>query len=91
MIITNPTHIAVALKYDNESMDAPVVIAMGEDKIAAKIREIAKENKIEIYEDKPLARALYQTAEVGQSIPVEFYQAVAEVLAFVYRLQKRKV
>ncbi|MCK4257454.1 MAG: flagellar biosynthesis protein FlhB [Halanaerobiales bacterium] len=91
VIITNPTHIAVALKYDTDTMEAPIVLAMGEDKIAERIREIAKENKIEMYEDKPLARALYKTAEVGQSIPFELYQAVAEVLAFVYKLQKRNI
>ncbi|AZR73861.1 flagellar biosynthesis protein FlhB [Anoxybacter fermentans] len=91
VVITNPTHIAVALKYDIETMEAPVVLAMGEGKIAEKIREIAKEHKVEIVENKPLARALYETAEVGKPIPVELYQAVAEVLAFVYRLQKRKI
>lgn len=91
VIITNPTHIAVAIQYDIEQMEAPVVLAMGEDNIAEKIRQLAKEHQIEIVENKPLARALYETAEVGQIIPVELYQAVAEVLAFVYRLQKRKI
>ncbi len=91
VIITNPTHIAVAIKYDIDSMEAPMVLAMGEDRIAEKIREVAKENKIEIVENKPLARTLYETAEIGQTIPVDLYQAVAEVLAFVYRLQNRKI
>lgn len=91
VIITNPTHIAVAIQYDVEAMEAPVVLAMGEDRIAQRIREVAKEHDIEIVENKPLARALYETAEVGQIIPVDLYQAVAEVLAFVYRLQKRKI
>lgn len=91
VIITNPTHISVAIKYDIQVMDAPIVLAMGADKVAAKIREIGKEHKIEIVENKPLARALYETAEIGAPIPVELYQAVAEVLAFVYRLQKRKI
>lgn len=91
VIITNPTHIAVAIQYDVDTMEAPVVLAIGEDKVAERIREVAKEHSIEIVENKPLARALYETAEVGQIIPVDLYQAVAEVLAFVYRLQKRKV
>lgn len=90
VIITNPTHIAVAIKYDSETMEAPVVLAMGEDKAAGRIREVAKEHKIEIVENKPLARALYETAEIGEIIPVDLYQAVAEVLAFVYKLQNRK-
>lgn len=91
VIITNPTHIAVAVQYDIENMEAPIILAMGEDKVAERIREVAKEHQIEIVENKPLARALYETAEVGQPIPVDLYQAVAEVLAFVYRLQKRKL
>lgn len=91
VIITNPTHIAVAIKYDVENMEAPVVLAMGEDNLAMRIREVAKEHKIEIVENKPLARALYETADVGEIIPVDLYQAVAEVLAFVYKLQNRKV
>lgn len=91
VIITNPTHIAVAIQYDIEEMEAPLVLAIGEDNIAQKIRQLAEEHRIEIVENKPLARALYETAEVGQTIPVELYQAVAEVLAFVYRLQKRKI
>lgn len=91
VIITNPTHIAVAVQYDIETMEAPIVLAIGEDQVAHRIREVAKEHDIEIVENKPLARALYETAEVGQIIPVDLYQAVAEVLAFVFRLQKRKI
>lgn len=87
VVITNPTHYAVAIKYDPEVADAPIVIAKGEDYLAAKIKEIAKENKIEIVENKPLARMLYANVEVGQAVPPELYQAVAEVLAFVYHLQ----
>ena len=90
VVITNPTHISVAIKYDIDNMEAPIVLAMGEDKVAKRIREIAKEEEIELVENKPLARALYKTAEVGEEIPVDLYQAVAEVLAFVYRLQNRK-
>ena len=87
VVITNPTHYAVAIKYDPEIAEAPIVLAKGEDYLAARIREIAKENKIEIVENKPLARMLYANVDVGQAVPPELYQAVAEVLAFVYHLQ----
>lgn len=87
VVITNPTHYAVAIKYDPEVADAPFVIAKGEDYLAQRIRETAKENHIEIVENKPLARMLYANVDVGQAIPPELYQAVAEVLAFVYHLQ----
>ena len=87
VVITNPTHYAVAIKYDPEVADAPIVIAKGEDHLAARIKEVAKENQIEIVENKPLARMLYANVEVGQVVPPELYQAVAEVLAFVYHLQ----
>lgn len=89
VVITNPTHYAVAIKYDPEQYDAPVVLAKGEDYLAQKIKEAARENHIEIVENKPLARMLYANVEVGQMIPPELYQAVAEVLAFVYKLQGR--
>lgn len=87
VVITNPTHYAVAIKYEPEVADAPVVVAKGEDYLAAKIKEIARDNKIEIVENKPLARMLYANVDVGQAVPPEMYQAVAEVLAFVYHLQ----
>ncbi len=87
VVITNPTHYAVAIKYDPEVADAPLVIAKGEDYLAARIKETARENQIEIVENKPLARMLYANVEVGQAVPPELYQAVAEVLAFVYHLQ----
>lgn len=87
VVITNPTHYAVAIKYDPDVADAPLVLAKGADFLAAKIKEIAKENQIEIVENKPLARMLYANVEVGQAVPPELYQAVAEVLAFVYKLQ----
>ncbi len=87
VVITNPTHYAVAIKYDPEVADAPIVLAKGADFLAAKIKEAAKENKIEIVENKPLARMLYANVEVGQVVPPELYQTVAEVLAFVYKLQ----
>ena len=87
VVITNPTHYAVAIKYDPQVADAPVVIAKGEDFLAARIKEVAKENHIEIVENKPLARMLYANVDVGAMVPPELYQAVAEVLAFVYHLQ----
>lgn len=88
VVITNPTHFAVALKYDR-SMAAPMVIAKGQDFLAGRIKEIAKEHKIIIVENKPLARALYSAAEVGEAVPAELYKTVAEVLAYVYRLKRR--
>lgn len=87
VVITNPTHFAVAIKYDPEVADAPIVIAKGEDYLAQKIKEVAKEHSIEIVENKPLARMLYANVDIGQAIPPELYQAVAEVLAFVYKLK----
>ncbi|MCM1063523.1 MAG: flagellar biosynthesis protein FlhB [Eubacterium sp.] len=87
VVITNPTHYAVAIKYDPEVADAPLVIAKGEDYLAQRIKETARENHIEIVENKPLARMLYANVDVGQAVPPELYQAVAEVLAFVYHLQ----
>lgn len=87
VIITNPTHYAVAIKYDSNKSIAPVVVAKGVDHLARRIKEIAKENNVEIVENKPLARALYNTVDVGKEIPQELYQAVAEVLAFVYKLR----
>ncbi|MGN0131773.1 MAG: flagellar biosynthesis protein FlhB [Lachnospiraceae bacterium] len=87
VVITNPTHFAVAIQYDSEVASAPVVIAKGEDFLAQKIKEIAKENKVEIVENKPLARMLYYNVEIGEQVPPELYQAVAEVLAMVYHMQ----
>lgn len=88
VVITNPTHLAVAIKYDSEVSRAPIVLAKGEDFLAQKIKEIAKENNVEIVENKPLARMLYYNVDVDEEIPPELYQAVAEVLAFVYNLKK---
>lgn len=87
VVITNPTHYAVAIKYDPEVYDAPYVIAKGADYLAQKIKETAKEHHIEIVENKPLARMLYANVDIGSVVPPELYQAVAEVLAFVYHLQ----
>lgn len=85
VVITNPTHFAVALKYDAEVSRAPVVVAKGEDFLAQKIKEIAKENNVPLVENKPLARMLYHNVDIGMEIPPELYQAVAEVLAMVYQ------
>ena len=87
VVITNPTHFAVAIKYDAEVSRAPVVVAKGEDFLAQKIKEIAKENHVEIVENKPLARMLYHNVDIGSEIPPELYQAVAEVLAMVYHMK----
>jgi len=87
VVITNPTHFAVAIRYDAEVSDAPVVVAKGADFVAAKIKETAAENKVEIVENKPLARMLYYNVEIGQMIPPELYKAVADILAYVYKLQ----
>lgn len=86
VVITNPTHLAIALKFESD-YQAPMVVAKGAGFIAEKIRNIAKENDIPIVEQKPLARALYKTVEISQYIPAELYRAVAEVLAYVYRLK----
>ncbi len=86
VVITNPTHIAVALRYEPEKMPAPQVVAKGERLIAERIKEIAKESRIPVIENPPLAQSLHKSVKVGEQIPAELYQAVAEVLAFVYRM-----
>ena len=85
VVITNPTHLAIALKYDAKESEAPVVVAKGEDYVALKIREVAKENNIAIVENKPLARMLFSNADIGSEIPPELYQSVAEILAMIYK------
>lgn len=87
VVITNPTHLAVAIRYDKEHHEAPTVVAKGADFLAAKIREVAAANEIEIVENKPLARMLYHNVDLGAEIPPELYQMVAEVLAYVYNLK----
>lgn len=89
VVVTNPTELAVAIKYDAETMAAPRVVAKGADHLARKIREIAMLHAIPIVERRPLAQALYKTVEVGQEVPERFYQAIAEILAYVYKLSGR--
>ncbi len=90
VIITNPTHISIVIRYDGETMVAPQVIGKGQDHLAMKIREIAKEHNIPIVENVPLARALYKTVKVGEGVPRSLYKAVAEILAFVIQNQKEQ-
>lgn len=89
VIITNPTHFAIGIKYDRMGVGAPKVIAKGVDHLAKRIKDIAKENNINIVENKQLARTLYATVDVGNEIPPELYKAVAEILAFVYKLKNK--
>ncbi len=90
VIITNPTHFSVALKYQPEQMAVPVIVAMGKDLMAFRIREVARENGVEIFEAPPLARALFAHGKIGQEIPADLYFAVAQVLAFVFQLQQAR-
>ena len=89
-IVTNPTHISVAIKYDVANMVAPTVIAKGADHLALKIRQIAKDNNVPIVENIILARTLYKTVKVGEIVPKTLYKAVAEILAFVYKIKKKR-
>ncbi|MGB3368247.1 MAG: flagellar biosynthesis protein FlhB [Acidaminobacteraceae bacterium] len=89
VVITNPTHFAVAIKYDVTINQSPIVVAKGRDLIAQNIKKIAKESNIEIVENKPLARTLYADVEIGETIPPDLFAAVAEVLAYVYSLKKK--
>ncbi len=91
VVVTNPTQLAVALKYDADKANAPFVVAKGERLIAQKIKEIAKKHDIPVVENKPLARALFKMCDIGQVIPSNLYRAVAEVLAYVYRLKGKVV
>lgn len=90
VVIVNPTHLAIALKYDPEAAGAPLVLAKGQGNLAGKIKEIAAEHRIAVVENKPLAQTLFAAVDVGDEIPPQFYQAVAEVLAFVFRAQRRR-
>lgn len=89
VVITNPTHFAIAIKYEEAKASAPYVVAKGVDHLAFRIKEIARKNNVMTVENRPLARALYDAIEIGDVIPEEFYQAVAEILAYVYRMEKR--
>ena len=88
VVVTNPNHYAVALKYDSKRMSAPIVVAKGMNLIAARIRELAQDNGVPLVEAPPLARALYRHAELGEQVPAALYTAVAEVLAYVYQLNQ---
>lgn len=90
VVITNPTHFAVALKYNEDGTEAPKLVAKGADNMAFKIKEIALSNNVPIFENKPLARTIYHTVEVEEEIPEELYQAVAEILAFIYKASSSK-
>ncbi|HIJ62123.1 MAG TPA: flagellar biosynthesis protein FlhB, partial [Rhodospirillaceae bacterium] len=87
VVVTNPTHYACALKYDSETMTAPVLVAKGQNLIALRIREVAEENAVPIVENPPLARALFAAVEIDAEIPPEHYKAVAEVISYVLRLK----
>jgi flagellar biosynthetic protein FlhB len=91
VVVTNPTHYAVALKYDPDTMSAPRMMAKGVDKVAQKIREIAKEHGIPVIENPPLARGLYAAVEVDQEVTPEFYKAVAEVISYIFKLKRRRL
>ncbi|MEZ5831429.1 MAG: flagellar biosynthesis protein FlhB [Dongiaceae bacterium] len=91
VVVTNPTHFAVALKYDPETMSAPKMMAKGVDKMAQKIREIAKEHGIPIVENPPLARGLFASVEIDQEVTPEFYKAVAEVISYIFKLKRRRL
>ena len=90
VVITNPTHFAVALKFDMETMAAPEVVAKGADLLAQRIKKVAEEHKVPMVEDVQLARALYSSVEIGEEVPVQLYRAVAQILAYVYNLRKTR-
>ncbi|HEY3269368.1 MAG TPA: flagellar biosynthesis protein FlhB [Armatimonadota bacterium] len=89
VVVTNPTHYAVALKYDSATMAAPIVVAKGQRLVAQRIKELAREHRVPMVENKPVARALFAMAEIGDPVPLDLYQAVAEILAFVYKLKRK--
>jgi flagellar biosynthetic protein FlhB len=87
VVITNPTHYAIAFRYEMETMAAPIAVAKGTDLVAQRIRELARANGVPLVENPPLARALYATVELDSEIPPEHYKAVAEIIGYVFRLQ----
>jgi flagellar biosynthesis protein FlhB len=89
VVVTNPTHYAVALQYDEVAMAAPTVVAKGQDFLAQTLKEVAREAGVPVLENPPLARALYRSVAVGKPIPPDLYVAVAEVLAFIYKLRRK--
>ncbi len=89
VVVTNPTHFAVALRYDRKKSKAPVVVAKGADRIAEKIKELAKKHRVPVIENRPLAQSIYKYVEIGREIPENLYRAVAEILAYVYRLRSK--
>ena len=89
VVITNPTHIAVAIMYKEGEMDSPKLVAKGADAVAIKIKEIAKEAEVPIVENKPLARMIYEKVELDADIPQEMYQAIAEILVVIYKMKKK--
>ena len=90
VVITNPTHFAIALKYDSSKNSAPIVLAKGVDEVAFRIKEEARKNNVPLYEDRPLARALYKNCEIGREIPEDLFTGVAKILAFIYRARDNK-
>ncbi len=90
VVVTNPTHVAVALRYDRQTMQAPTVVAKGQDLVARNIREMARKHHIPLVENPPVARLLHSKVEIGEPIPEELFKAVAEILAYVYSLKKNK-
>jgi flagellar biosynthetic protein FlhB len=90
VVVSNPTHLAVALKWDEATMAAPTVVAKGRDHLAERIKQVARDNDVPVLERRDVARTLYQAVEVGMEIPPKLYYAVAEVLAFVLRKRKRR-
>jgi flagellar biosynthetic protein FlhB len=91
VVVTNPTHFAVALKYDQTAMSAPKVVAKGTDKVALRIREVAEEADVPVIENPPLARGLYAAVDIDQEIPPEYYKAVAELISYIFKLKKRRL
>jgi flagellar biosynthetic protein FlhB len=90
VVVTNPTHLAIAMRYEPKEMPAPVVVAKGKNLIAEQIKKLAREARVPIVEDKPLARAMYDKVEPGDQIPMEFFTAVAEILAYIYKMKDRR-